>query len=124
MVITDLPEKIPGLDACAACIAAKAVHFPHKERYSRAGEYLGRVHNDTARPMQVKSAGGKEYEYIAVDDYTRAVYTQPPRLKSAAPEAFGVFKAVAENESQKRMCEITTDNAHELCMREMKDICK
>ena len=30
-----------GLDACAACIAAKAVHFPHKERYSCAGEYLG-----------------------------------------------------------------------------------
>jgi len=51
--------------------------------------------------MQVKSAGGKEYEYIAMDDYTRAVYTGPLRLKSEAPEAFKVFKAVAENESQK-----------------------
>ena len=42
--------------------------------------------------MQVKSAGGKEYEYIAVDDYTRAVYTQPIRVNSEASEAFGVFK--------------------------------
>ena len=75
-----------GLDACAVCIAAKAVHFPHKERCSCAGEYLGRVHIDIARPMQVKSTGGKEHEHIAVDDYTRAVYTQPLRLKSEAPE--------------------------------------
>jgi len=31
IVITDLPKKIPGLDACAACVAAKLVHFPLKE---------------------------------------------------------------------------------------------
>ena len=101
-MVIDLPEKIPGLDACAACIAVKAAHFPHKERYSCAGEYLCRVHIDIARPMQVKWGGGKEYEHIAVDDYTREVYTQPLRLKSEAPKAFKVFKAVAENESQKR----------------------
>ena len=58
--ITDLPEKIPGLDACAACVAVKEVHFPYKEGYSCAGDYLCRVHIDIARPMQVKSAGGKE----------------------------------------------------------------
>ena len=27
MVIMDLPEKIPSLDACGACVAAKAVHL-------------------------------------------------------------------------------------------------
>ena len=90
IVITDLPEKIPG-----------------------------RVHIDIAGPMQVKSAGGKEYEYIVVDDYTRVVYARPLRLKSEAQEVFKVFKAVAENESQKRMHEILTDN-----MGEMKDTCE
>ena len=82
----------------------------HKEGRSRAEEYLGRVHTVIAGPMQ-KSAGGREYEYIVVDDYTRAVYTQPIRLKLEAPEALKTFKAVAENESQKRMREIMTDNA-------------
>ena len=61
--------------------------------------------------MQVKSAGGKEYEYIVVDDYTRAVDTRPLLLKSEVP---GVFQAVAENKSQKRKREIMTDNAREL----------
>ena len=100
-VITDLPEKIPGLDACAACIAAKAVHFLHKERYSCAGEYLGRVHIDIARPIQVKSAGGKEYEYIVVGDYTRAVYMWPPRLMSEAPEAFKAFRITQRTNPRK-----------------------
>ena len=75
MVITDLPEKIPGPDACAAWAAAKEVHFPYKEGRSRAREYLGRVHIDIAGPTQVKSAGRKEYEYMIVDDYTHVVYT-------------------------------------------------
>jgi GAG-pre-integrase domain len=69
MVITDLPTNIPGLDACAACVAAKTTHspHPHKEGWKRAGEDLGRVHIDIAGPMLVKSAGGKECEYIVVD---------------------------------------------------------
>jgi len=35
MVITDLPTNIPGLAACAACIAAKSAHLPHKEGRER-----------------------------------------------------------------------------------------
>jgi len=37
MVIADLPKKIPGLGACAACVAVKSVDFPHKEARNRAG---------------------------------------------------------------------------------------
>jgi len=66
MVIADLPKKIPGLGACAACVAAKLVHFPHKERRNCAGTYLDRVHIDIAGQMPTKSA--EEYEYIVVKD--------------------------------------------------------
>ena len=120
MVTMDLQEKIPGLDACAACVAAKEVHFPYNEGYSCAGDYLCRVHIDIARPMQVKSAGGKEYEWTT----TLVQCTLLLRLKSEAQGAFKAFEAVAENETQKRMREIMTDNARELCMGEMKDICE
>ena len=124
MEITDLLEKVPGLDACAACIAAKATHLPHKEGRGRASEYLGRVHIDIAGPMPIKSAGGKEYEYVVVDDYSRVVFTHPLRHKSEAPEVFKIFKAAAENESGKKLREVMTDNAHELCMGEMRNICE
>ena len=97
MVITDLPEKLPGLDACAACIAAKAVHFPHKERYSCAGGYLGRFHIDIARPMQVKSAGG---EYIVMDDYTHGVQVTTTAQVGSARSLRGI-----QGHSRERMPE-------------------
>ena len=40
MVITDVLEKIPGLDACTACVAGKSLHLPHKEGHMRATEFL------------------------------------------------------------------------------------
>ena len=123
MEISDLPEKTPGLDACAACVVAKAVHLLHKEGRMRATEYLERVHIDIAGPMPVRSAGGKEYLYVVVDDYTRTVYARHLRLKSEAIEAFKAFKAAAENESGKKIREVLTDNARELCMREMRELC-
>jgi len=90
----------------------------------RATEYLERVHVDIAGPMHVPSAGGRLYLYVAVDDYTRAVYTWSLFLKSKAPDAFKAFRAPADNESGKRLREVMTDNARELSMGEMRDICE
>ena len=70
IVITDIPAKIPGLDACAACVVGKSVHLLHKQGRQQASRYLERVHINIAGPMPVKSAGGKEYLYVVVDDYT------------------------------------------------------
>jgi len=78
----------------------------------------------TLRDLQVKSAGGKEYKYIAVEDYSHAVYTCPLKHKSDAPEAFKIFKAAAKRVSSKQMHKVMTDNARELCMGEMKEICE
>ena len=122
--ITDLPARIPGLDACSACVVAKMVHLPLKEGRSRATKYLERLHVNIAGPMHVPSARGSLYLYVAVDDYTHAVYTQPLFFKSEAPEAFKAFRAATENGSGKGLCEVMTDNACELLMGEMRDICK
>jgi len=110
MESTDLPKTVPGLYACTAYLAAKGVHFLHKEGCDRTEQYLGRVHLDISGPMQVKSAGGKEYEHIAVDDYSRAMYTRHLRHKFDTPEVFKIFMAAAEKESSK---EIMTDRAHD-----------
>jgi len=75
-------------------------------------------------PQPTKSAAGKEYEYIVVDEYSRTVYTRPLRLKPNAPEAFKVFKAAAENESWRRMREIKMANARELSMGGMRQTCE
>jgi hypothetical protein len=124
MVITDIPVKIPNLDACAACIAAKSVHLPHKEGHERAKEPLGQVHINVAGPMEVQSARGKLYEYIVMDDYTCVVYTRPLHLKSEVVDVFWMYKAAAEGELGKRLREVMTDNAGELSKGEMRKICE
>jgi len=122
--ITDLPARIPGLDACSACVMAKMVHLPHKEGRSRATKYLERVHVGIAGPMHVPSARGRLYLYVAVDDYAHTVYTRPLFFKSEAPEAFKAFRAATENGSGKQLRKVMTDNARELSMGEMRDICE
>jgi len=52
------------------------------------------------------------------------VYTRPLRLKPNAPEGFKIFKVAAENESQRRMREVMTDNARELSMGGMRQTCE
>jgi len=123
MVITDLPAKIPRLDACVACVAAKSAHLPHKEGRERADKKLQHVHIDMAGPISVKSAGGNECDYVVLDDSSRAVYSMPLCLKLEAADAFKTFKAAAENESDNKLREVMTDNARELSMGEMRTIC-
>jgi len=109
---------------CAACIAAKTVHLPHKEGHDRASEYLERVHIDIVGPMPTKPVGGGEYAYTVVDDYTRAVYTRPLRLNSKAANAIKLFRVAAKNESGTGLRAVMTDNARELSMGEVRDICE
>jgi len=124
MVITDVPEKIPGLDVCAACVAGKSLHLLHKEGRMRVMEFLERVHIDIAGLMPVASVGGHRYIYVVIDDYSHAVYSQPLRVKSEAPEAFKLYKASAEKSSGKKIREVMTDNACKLCMGEMLRFCE
>ena len=71
------------------------------------------MHIDIADPMPVNSAGGREYLYVIVDDFTRTVNAKPLRLQSEAVEAFKALKAESG--------EVLTDNACEDVNREHGD---
>jgi hypothetical protein len=64
--------------------------------------YLDRVHVDLVGPMPVKSVGGWEYEYVAMDNYSCVVYARPMRLKLEAADILKMFKAVAETHLEGR----------------------
>jgi hypothetical protein len=84
--------------------------------------YLDRVHVDLVSPMPVKSVGGWEYKYVAVDDYSCVVYARPMCLKSEAADVFKMFRAVAENASGRKMRKVMTDNMRELAMGEIREV--
>ena len=85
-------------------------HFPHKEGRERADEHLGCVHVDIAGPVPVKSAGGKSYVYVVVDNYTRTVYTRQAIAEQVRSSGcVRIFKAAAESESQRTIRKVMTD---------------
>ena len=58
-----------------------------------------------------------------MDNYSRTLYTCPLRSKSDAPVGFKVFKAAAENESQKKLRPTTHvgfvwEKVKEICEKE------
>jgi len=75
-------------------------------------------------PMPTKPVGGREYAYTDMDDYTRVVYTRPLRHKSEAANAFKSFRAAAENKFVPRLRAVVINNACELSMGEVRDICE
>ena len=82
------------------------------------------MHIDIVGAIPTKSVGGREYAYTVVDDYTRAAYTRPPRPKSEAADAYKSLRVAAENKSGFRLRAVVIDNARELSMGEVRDICK
>ena len=82
MVITGLPAKIPGLAACAACVAAKSAHLPHKEGCEQVDKQLQCIQIDMAGSMPVILAGGNECEHVVMGDYNWALYSRSLHLES------------------------------------------
>ena len=68
------------------------------------------MHIDIVSLIPTKSVGRREYAYAVVDDCT--------------PNTFKSFQAAVENESGSRLCVVMTDNAHELSMGEVCNICE
>src|SRR5258706_8423712 len=81
------------------------------------------VHVDIAGPMPIVLAGEREYGYVVVDDYSRAVYRRPLGLKLAV-DVCTPFRVAAENETERRIREIMMDNVRELSIAKMRDICE
>ena len=46
------------------------------------------------------------FVFTSIGDHTRAVHMRPLQHKSDVLEVFRIFKAAAENESQRKMCEV------------------
>lgn len=111
-------EKISGTGiqawSCEPCILAKH----HKSKFpkisqSRAVAPLQMVHSEICDPVSTTSLGGGRYFVNFIDDYSRFCWTYIMRNKSEAFTCFREFKALAENQSGRRVVTLRTDNGRE-----------
>ncbi|EOY27496.1 Uncharacterized protein TCM_029332 [Theobroma cacao] len=118
-------EGIPVVTAsdhlCATCQFGKQSRFSFpKSSDFRATEKLQLVHSDLGGPMQTISLSGSAYYMIFIDDFLRYCWIYFLKHKSEAYNKFIQFKALVENEAEKSLKILRTDNGKEYCSNEFK----
>ena len=97
------------------------VRFPFG--VTRENGFLELVHSDVFGPIKVPSLGGSLY-YVSIYYFSRKTWIYFLRKKLEVFERFKEFKALVENQIEKRIKMLRNDNGDELCGKEFDQFCK
>ena len=82
------------------------------------------IHFDLCGPMPSISVSGYEYYVTFIDDYSRNTWIHYLKNKSEVFGKFKEFKALIENQSEKRIKTLISDNGGECTSKEFEAFCK
>jgi hypothetical protein len=82
------------------------------------------VHSDVFGPVSVPSLGKSVYYVSFIDDFSRNTWIYFLRKKSEVFDRFKEFKALVENQTEKRIKVLRTDNGGDFCGNEFEEFCK
>lgn len=103
---------------CTVCCEGKQSRLPFTHVGSRNTEVLNTIHTDICGPMECNSIGGSRYFVLFVDDFSRMTAIYFLKNKSDALEKFKEYKAVAENQTNRKIKILRSDNGGEFCNAE------
>jgi transposase InsO family protein len=111
-------------DFCEHCVYGKKnrVRFPYGA--TRAEGILQLVHNDVFGPVSVPLLGKYVYYVSFMDDFSRNIWLYFLRNKYEFFDMFKEFKALVENQTEKRIKVSRIDNGGELYDNEFEEFCK
>lgn len=98
---------------CVVCIKAKMSRKPFNNIGTRATKILEIVHSDVCGPFSVRSHGHAHYFVSFIDDFTRKVFAYPIKSKSDVFTKFVEFKNYVENQSERKIKILRSDNGTE-----------
>lgn len=104
-------DKEDGI--CISCIEGKQTRQPFPTEGSRATELLERIHSDVCGPMQTASIGHARYLVTFIDDFSRKVFVYFIKNKSEVLDKFIEFKNRVENELNRKIKVLRSDNGKE-----------
>eukprot|EP00253_Pinus_taeda_P003732 PITA_03732 len=95
---------------CENCVYGNQnrVSFPSGSK--RAKQILELVHSDVFGPVKVPSLGKSVYYVSFIDDFSRNTWIYFLKKKSEVFDRFKEFKALVENQTEKRIKVLRTDN--------------
>ena len=82
------------------------------------------IHSDVFGPVPVPSFGKSLYYVSFIDDFSRRTWVYFLRQKYEVFSKFKDFKALVENQTNKKIKVLRIDNGGEFCSREFEKFCK
>ena len=90
----------------------------------RANKILELVHSDVFGPMSAPSLGNFVYYVSFIDEFSRNTWIYFLTKKSKSFDRFQEFKALVENQTEKKIKVLRTDNGGEFYKKEFEEFCK
>lgn len=103
---------------CAVCPMGKQHRQPFNVSTTRAKGILDLIHTDLAGPMETKSICGARYMLTFTDDFSRKTFLYFLGEKSKTLSAFIEFKNLIENETDRKIKTLRSDNGTEYMSNE------
>ena len=82
------------------------------------------MQSDVFGPMKVPSLGKSVYYVSFIDDFSRNTWIYFLKKKSEVFDRFKEFKALVENQTEKKIKVLRTDNGGEFCSKEFEEFYK
>lgn len=103
--------------SCVVCCEGKQSRLPFPNNNNRSNELIHTIHTDICGPFS-PSLGGSRYYILFVDDYSRMVYVYFIKQKSEAFACFQKYKAMVENQLNRKIKILRSDNGKEYCNKD------
>ena len=124
-------DFVPGLNCmesndepCTICIEGKHSKIPFNSSNSKTTEALQIIHSDVCGPIEKCSLGGARYFLTFIDDFTHKVFVYILKTKSEVTSKFVEFKEMVENQLNKKIKILRTDNGTEFVNADMSKFLK
>lgn len=113
-----------GLINCKICAEGKQTRLPFELSDNKTSHVLELIHSDLIGPMETRSIGGARYILTFVDDFSRKIFVFFLKEKSQVFGTFVNFKTFVENQTEKSIKILRTDNGLEYLSNAFQTFCQ
>lgn len=117
-------EKIEKVSFCEHCIYGKQKKLPFSAGTHKSTCILDYLHADLWGPASVNTYSGFKYYLLIIDDLSRKSWVLLLKNKSDTFQNFVNWKTLVENQVNKKVKTLRTDNGLEFCNEEFDNFCK
>lgn len=111
------------MEFCKFCVMGKQSKVSFKTGQHTTKGLIDYVHSDVWGPTRVQSMGGSRYFVLFIDDFSKKVWVYFMKQKSEVFENFKVWKAEVENQTERKVKYLRSDNGTEYTDGKFQKFC-